>query len=432
MALQHSTARPLDASGDSAWHIDQQAMTQGITPAAQARMVARAANAPQLWEAAVKLAKAQPIVSSADATICAEINAAVTHLRRHADTLVVIGTGGASLGAQSLCAFAPGAAQVLFLENCDAHSAHAIFTRCNPLRTAWTIISKSGETVETLAASLALIAHYQKAGIEAALAERVVVVTSAGARPLRELADHYHWRLLNHPSDLGGRFSVFSSVGLLPAAFAGLDISTLAAAARDAWDAGLIARDAQLFDAANGFAASLPDHPLHVVMAYSDRLRPYTQWYKQLWAESLGKNGSGPTPITAVGAVDQHSQLQLYLDGARDKIFTLILPGGGEVDVPLATVDIAQMAYLSNHTMQDIMHASAEATYTTLQRKNLPVRMLRATFNAPNLCRLMVRTIIETLLVAAMLEVDPYSQPAVEEGKHRARRSLGLTDPSHG
>ena len=407
------------------WFIDQSACGQGIGAQAQARITELAANEATIWAETDRLAALQPIMGACE-KICTEIETAVAALKAVADTLVVIGTGGASLGAQTLCAFAPQPVRVLFLENCDAQSAYNIFEQCDPARTAWAVISKSGETVETLAACLALIAHYEALGLP--LASRVVAVTSAGARPLRALAEHAGWNIVEHAADLGGRFSVFSSVGLLPASFAGLDIKALLGAAQESWELGLRVRDPLLYSAACWFASSLGEHPLHVVMGYGDRLRPYTQWYKQLWAESLGKGGAGPTPVTAVGSVDQHSQLQLYLDGARDKLFTLILPHGDGAPVPLANVPIHGIAYLGGHTMQEIMHASAEATCATLKSKDLPVRILKAPLTAVSLCQLMARTMLETLLVAAMLGVDPYSQPAVEEGKHRARRSLGLQD----
>ena len=407
------------------WQIDQHSLAQGLNAVEKQAFAQYQNNAGRHWQDARALAAVQPITKS-DSSVYSKINSAVESLRRHADTLVVVGTGGASLGAQALCAFAPQAASVLFLENCDAHSVQKIFTRCDLSRTAWAVISKSGETVETLAASLAFIAEYEAKKIP--LKDRVIAITSQGDRPLRALATSQQWALMDHPAELGGRFSVFSCVGLLPAAFAGLDIAALGGTARMAWDTALGNHDPEIYAAASWFAASLTAHPLHVVMAYSDRLRPYTQWYKQLWAESLGKNGRGPTPVTATGSIDQHSQLQLYLDGTHDKLFTLILPEGRSESVTLAAVDLPGISYLGGHVMEDIMQASAEATVDTIRAKDLPLRVLRAPLNATTLCQLMVRTMLETLLVAAMLGVDPYSQPAVEEGKHRARRSLGLAD----
>lgn len=405
------------------WHIDQQAMAQGISSSVLQQVSVYATQRDSLWEKTVARAAEQPIVGSADHAVCEAIAGTMARLTSLADTLVVIGTGGASLGAQALCAFASRPVRVRFLENCDSQTVHDMFQACPPARTTWVIISKSGETVETLATSLALMAHYQAAAIS--LAERVVVITSPGERPLRALAEEQGWQTLDHPPTLGGRFSVFSVVGLLPVAFSGVDVSALAMQMRAEWNAMLTRKDPALFEAACVFAASIDAHPLHVVMGYADRLRPYTQWYKQLWAESLGKDGDGPTPITSIGAIDQHSQLQLYLDGKRDKIFTLILPEGEGVAVPLARSPLPKLAYLATHSIQDVMHASANATYDTLKARGVPIRMQRAVFGVESIARLMLRTMLETLLVATMRGVDPYSQPAVEEGKQRARRALG-------
>lgn len=408
----------------SLWHIEQTSLCQGMQPRMQQRMVAFAARSDAVWAGVAQHVAHQPLVTSLDTAAMQAMHAQVAALRQVADTLVVLGTGGASLGAQTLCACAPSQSTVLFLDNCDAYSMHRVLGRCDPARTAWVIISKSGETVETLAASLALIAHYAHHPA-LGLAERVVVVTSEGPRPLRALAVEQGWPMLEHPAQLGGRFSVFSVVGMFPALFAGMEVEQLLARAASTLTECLATRDALLFEAACCFAASLPEKPNHVVMGYADRLRPYTQWYKQLWAESLGKNGAGATPITAVGAVDQHSQLQLYLDGPRDKIFTLILPDGEAPLVPLAATRIPGIEYLGGHHMHDVMMATAEATHATMLARGLPVRMLKGPIGAEALVELMVRTMLETLLVATLLEVNPYDQPAVEEGKRRTRATLG-------
>ena len=225
--------------------------------------------------------------------------------------------------------------------------------------------------------------------------------------------------MLEHPSDLGGRFCAFSVVGLLPAAFAGLDPQALAAAAAAPVDVPTLS------DAGRLFAASIGAQPIHVVMAYADRLRPFTQWYKQLWAESLGKESRGPTPITAIGAIDQHSQLQLYLDGPRDKLFTLILPDTShEPSVPFAASDIPELAYLNGHTMAAVMRETAEATCATLAGHQVPLRVYRGEITPESLAWMMAQQIHETLMVAAYMELDPFSQPAVESGKIRTREAL--------
>jgi glucose-6-phosphate isomerase len=344
-------------------------------------------------------------------------------LKRNAKCLMVVGTGGASLGAQALCSLAPGS-QVHFIENCDPATIDFMLQNVAFNETAWLFVSKSGETVETLATALAVLAYYEGKNAKDILKRNCCVLTSAGPRPLRAFAEHLGCATLEHPNQLGGRFSVFSAVGLLPAAFAGMDIKRITDAAEWYWK-NWRKREEDVLQTAAIYATSLPETPIHVVMGYADALRPATQWYKQLWAESLGKNGKGPTPMTAIGAIDQHSQLQLYLDGPRDKIFTLILPQVSDKGAVLAKVPVKGMEYLGGHKMGEVMHATAEATVTTLQQHGVPLRVLRGGMDEANLAQLLAQWMIETILVATCLEIDPFSQPAVEEGKRITRAALG-------
>ncbi len=230
--------------------------------------------------------------------------------------------------------------------------------------------------------------------------------------------------MLEHPNDLGGRFSVFSLVGLLPAAYAGLPVRAIVAAAQESMDACLGAPNKELLAHAAWLVANMPEKPIHVLMAYADRLRPATQWHKQLWAESLGKQGLGSTPVTAIGAIDQHSQLQLYLDGPRDKLVTLWLPDTAGVGRELPKFDIPGLYYLAGNRMGDVMRATAEATVKTMTKAGLPLRVLRGALTPQSLAAWMARTMLETIAAAALLEIDPYSQPAVEEGKTLTRAAL--------
>lgn len=400
-----------------AWQLAQSGLRHGL----QSEVLQRAAqhqNAAETAQHRVQQCLAQqPLFSSLEPTQFEQIALQVKAFA-FAQQLVVIGTGGASLGAQALCALSANPQRVVFLENCDPHSMARVFDAALRVPTAWLIVSKSGETVETLAASLALEAWF--AAREMPMAQAVCVITSAGVRPLRLWADAHRISTLEHPATLGGRFSVFSVVGLLPAAFAGLDVQKIYSAMQHA----AAHEDASELEAASIFAASLPTQPVHVVMGYADCLRPYTQWYKQLWAESLGKGGHGPTPMTAIGAIDQHSQLQLFLDGPRDKLFTVIVPEASGTPLALAATSIAGMEYLSGHSMQNVMHETAEATVATLSEHGVPLRVLRGALTPESLAALMVRTMRETLFVAAFLGVDPYSQPAVESGKARTRAAL--------
>ncbi|MFZ4125168.1 MAG: hypothetical protein ACOYJ2_03745 [Rickettsiales bacterium] len=358
-----------------------------------------------------------PIITNPEITLAAQT------LRSVASKLMVVGTGGASLGAQALCHLAPDS-QVDFIENCDPATIDFVLSHLTLEDTAWLFVSKSGETVETLATALAVLAHYESRGATDVLRKNACILTSKEERPLRAFAEYLGCMVVDHPSELGGRFSVFSAVGLLPAAFAGLDIKAITDAASAVWKDWRKREDVYLETAAI-YAASLPDMPIHVIMGYADALRPLTQWVKQLWAESLGKNGRGPTLVTAIGAIDQHSQLQLYLDGPPDKIFTLILPHMQGRGAPLAAVPVKGMEYLAGHHMGDVMHATSEATVTTLQQHGVPIRVLRGELTPASLAEVMAQWMIETILVAAILEIDPFNQPAVEEGKRITRKALG-------
>ena len=406
------------------WQVSQQDFARNLCAAATLRTKTYQANQSAIWDAVDSMAHGQPFVSSADAPTLDALQQHVARLKSVADDLVVIGTGGASLGAQTLCGLLR-QPPVHFIDNCDATTIRALFTTLNPARTAWVIISKSGATIETLATSLALIHQYAQVSSAEQLAQRTLVITSPTPSPLRDLAIQQGWLIMQHAA-LGGRYSVFSASGLVPVAFVGMDVHAIAHTAQQAWNRLLETRDETLFTAASCFAASLPDQPIHVLMAYGDCLRSATQWYKQLWGESLGKNTRGPTPVTAIGSLDQHSQLQLYLDGPRDKLFTLIIPDDTSDALPLFDCALPGFDYLRGHSMQHVMHASAIATGQTLAQHHVPVRLLKAPLNGLALSELMVRMMLETMLVAAMLEINPFDQPAVEEGKERARAALGI------
>ena len=164
-----------------------------------------------------------------------------------------------------------------------------------------------------------------------------------------------------------------------------------------------------------------------VLMPYVDRLADFGLWFRQLWAESLGKDGKGTTPINALGAVDQHSQLQLYLDGPRDKMFTVIMldiAGKGPVVSPALANDDA-LSYLAGHTLGDLMDAEQRATAQTLIEHHRPTRIFRLeTLNERVMGALFMHFMLETIIAAHMMDVDPFDQPAVEDGKNLARQYL--------
>jgi glucose-6-phosphate isomerase len=359
--------------------------------------------------------------------------------RKRFDDVIVLGTGGSSLGGQTLYklvdrGFGPprGTPRLHFMDNVDPDTIAALTAAIDPARSGILAISKSGGTAETLTQLLVLLPAFEHAVGRDKLGRHITVVTEPKASPLSRIAERYGLPTLEHDPGVGGRFSVLSVTGLLPALMAGLDATALRAGAAQVLQATLAARAPQEAPPAVGAAIAaglLAERGVSqsVIMPYVDRLASFGLWYCQLWAESLGKDGSGTTPIRAVGAVDQHSQLQLYLAGTRDKLFTLLLLDvagqGGRVDPALA--DDESLAYLRGRTLGDLLDAMGRATAETLARNGRPLRLMRlAKLDEEVMGGLLMHFMLETILAAEILGVDPFDQPAVEEGKVLARRYL--------
>lgn len=363
----------------------------------------------------------------------AGISAIAGQLRHHCDVVAVIGVGGSSLGAETLVALAARPALDLrILDNPDPESLARFTAEVDMSRTGVVIVSKSGGTAETLIMAMTVVPAIARARPGEAMADYVVAIAEPGDNPLRRLAAHWDVPVLDHDPEIGGRYSVFSAVGLLPAALVGLDIEAVRAGAAEAIEINTRSEDGRDAPAVLGAAVSMELLRLRgarttVLMPYADALAPFSRWYRQLWAESLGKNGRGTTPIDALGAVDQHSQLQLYLDGPDDKMFTVItqdLAGRGARVAP-DLAGIAGVDYLAGQTTGDLLGAEQEATIDSLLAHNRPVRRIGVSrIDEAALGALMAHFMLETVMAAFMLGVDAFDQPAVEDGKEKARQRL--------
>ncbi|MHA1107482.1 MAG: glucose-6-phosphate isomerase [Alphaproteobacteria bacterium] len=351
------------------------------------------------------------------------------------DHVVVLGTGGSSLGGKTLCALAgpePAAPELHFMDNIDPHSFDALLGALDLARTGFLVISKSGSTAETLSQFLVCYDAVNKAAGGADVGAQFTAITEPGDNVLRRLATKFGMEVLDHDPGIGGRYSALSLVGLLPAMIAGLDAVKVREGAQAVLGVLLRAHTPDESEPVVGAAIAVTLQRENkigatVLMPYVDRLADFGLWYRQLWAESLGKGGKGTTPIRALGTVDQHSQLQLYLDGPRDKMFTLIMLGvraaGGTVDAALA--DDEALAYLSGKTMGDLMEAEQAATARTLSDSGRPTRIFRLTaLDERTLGGLMMHFMLETIVAAFLMGVDPFDQPAVEKGKVLAREYL--------
>ena len=258
-----------------------------------------------------------------------------------------------------------------------------------------------------------------------------MVVTEPKASPLRQFAESISCPILDHPTGIGGRYAVLSVVGLLPAMLMGLDAKALRAGARSVLAASLAAPSSSASPASGAalHAVLAKERALRetVLWCYADRLKTFGAWWRQLWAESLGKKGQGTTPVAALGPVDQHSQLQLFLDGPGAALFTLVttdMAGAGPA-VPAEQAAKLGLSYLADKRMGDLVAAEARATAETLAGRGRPVRQIHVPkLDERSLGALFMHFMLETILMGRLMGVDPFDQPAVEEGKVLARTYL--------
>ncbi len=359
--------------------------------------------------------------------------------RSRLDDVVVLGMGGSSLGGQTLYAlsdrgFGPqrGGPRLHFLDNVDPDTMAGLLAALDLTRSGLIAISKSGATAETLAQVLALLPALEAAVGRDGLPAHMVVVTEPRPSPLKAIAERYGLPCFDHDPGIGGRFSVFSVVGALPALVAGLDFAAFHRGAGEVLRATLAASRVEDSEPAVGAALAVglsQERRLSqsVMITYEDRLAPFGLWYRQLWAESLGKDGAGTTPIRALGTADHHSQLQLYLAGPRDKMFTLVMPAtaGTGAAIPADLAAAVEAGNLGGRTLGDLLVAAARATADTLAGNGRPVRQFRLkTLDEAALGALQMHFMIETILAADLLGVNAFDQPAVEAGKELARRYL--------
>ena len=360
------------------------------------------------------------------------ITAHAERLRADFTRVVVLATGGSSLGGQCLAALAGGRGTAIsFLDSLDGGALSAALDPARLGTTAFLAISKSGETVETVAQAVAAVAALREADLSPG--RHLLAVTEPGARALRALAEAHGVAVLDHDPDLGGRYSALSVTGALPAMIAGCDVAALRAGAAAALESALAATDPGRSEPCRGAAIHLAlarqrGVTQSVVMPYAERLERLGAWTAQLWAESLGKQGHGTTPLAALGPRDHHSLLQLFLDGPADKLLTLIVAEHGEdgprLDRALAAG--AGLDYIGGHAIGDVVRASARATAETLARRGRPARRFDlARIDEGSVGALLMHFMLETIITAGVLGVDPFDQPAVEEGKTLARRALG-------
>lgn len=382
-----------------------------------------------------------------DADIVAA-EAALRKLSVGAKMIVFLGIGGSSLGGQALAQLAgwniPGAAdaeqrnrpRTRFYDNLDGSTLALAFEDVDLASTRFVVTSKSGGTSETLVQALAALKAVDDAGLGARSAELFLGITEP-ARPgvrngLRELLASRNIPMLDHPTGIGGRYSALTVVGLVPAIARGLDPRALRAGADAVLQQALAASHPSASAPAVGAALAVAlarekAARVMVFMSYADRLQRLGAWYVQLWAESLGKGGQGTTPLGCLGPLDQHSQLQLFMDGPREHALTVLrvknAESGPVIDPALAK--IAGIEVMAGRSVAELVAAQAQAVPEALNRAGRPVRTIDIErLDAASLGGLMMHFMIETILAGWLMGLDPFDQPAVELAKVLTRERL--------
>lgn len=335
--------------------------------------------------------------------------------------VLVLGVGGSSLGGKTLSAL-KSQNKLEFIESIDPCTINSSLEKIDLKNSFFLAISKSGETIETICQTLILLEKLRQAKIKN-FAERILFVTESENNSLGKIAKEIGAEIAHHPEKIGGRYSCFSIVGLLPALLCDIDIKKIRSGAKKII-ANFLKNDDITKSCANQLYLYDQGFSNNVVMPYIDSLKNFTDWYRQLWAESLGKNGFGSTPINSMGTIDQHSQLQLYLEGPQNKFFTFITLKDHSHDFLVNDIKNCPTLF-GGKKLSDIVKIEQETTIEVLNKKNLPIRIFEVKkLDEEILGALMMQMFLETILIAYTKNINPFDQPAVELRKNLAKKIL--------
>ncbi|MCX7012709.1 MAG: glucose-6-phosphate isomerase [Candidatus Sumerlaeota bacterium] len=379
------------------------------------------------------------------------------HVRQGFENFVLLGIGGSALGP--ICVHTAlahpyhnlldkkarqGAPRMFFLDNADPEWVGRLAEAVDLKKTFFSVVSKSGSTPETLAQLMVFHQAAAKAVGARSVDRHFAATTDPVAGPLRALAVQRGWPALDLPANVGGRFTALTTVGLFPAAVEGIAPEKLLAGAaamekrcraEDLWK-----NPAELFAAIHFLADKRKGKMIAVMMPYSSALRDLADWQRQLWAESLGKakalSGAGvhvgQTPVKALGATDQHSQVQLYAEGPNNKIFTFISVNRFRrvCPIPRSLPEIGELNYLAGHDMGKLLNEELNATEFALGKAKRPsVRFQLDAITPENLGGMFFVLEAATAVAGGLYNIDPFDQPGVEEGKRATAALMGRKRP---
>ena len=353
------------------------------------------------------------------------------------DNFVILGIGGSSLGAKAILqTFLPmyyntfdkkqrkDRPKYFVLDNIDPEKISELLLNLDLEKTFFCVVSKSGNTIETLTqfftfkdSLIEIVGEQWK--------KHFAVITGDNDGILNKLAKSYNLKTFYIPVNLGGRFSIFSAVGLLPAAVFGINIKEMLAGAKQMLDASKcqnIWNNAPLLSATLDYLNYKQGKNISVLVVYSEALGLIGEWYCQLWAESLGKNSFGQTPISVLGTSAQHSQFQLYLDGPNDKVFTFLGVKNFRSDAQISTATQGALQNAQIRKYSDLFKVEREASISALTLSNKPNEsILIEEINENTFGKIIMFFMLKTIFMGSIMSINPYGQPAVEMIKQQIK-----------
>jgi glucose-6-phosphate isomerase len=349
----------------------------------------------------------------------------------------LLGIGGSSLGTKAVdCALKHSKNRndinLIFLENCDPNEVSALLSGVKAKDTLFIMISKSGSTIETTSLAKYVIAKFFKTIDNPRLKKRFLIITDEDS-PLDRFGKEFNLERFYIAPNVGGRFSVLSAVGLLPLAILGYDIRKLLLGAAKFKKSFFDANEFEMIKKALYYVYNHEKYPINVLFSYSSSLDKLTAWYVQLWAESLGKidkdgKNVGLTPIGLVGSVDQHSFLQLIVEGPKNKsvTFVKVKEFKNNSKIPNITIkNLEKTDFVNGLNLADLLNAQCEATLETLVEKNIPVDIIELdTLNEESIGALIFYYELLTAIAGKAFGINTYDQPGVEFGKRKLFEKL--------
>lgn len=358
--------------------------------------------------------------------LVAEAEALRPSIDRKYNTIAIIGIGGSSLGIKAIERLlrpgTPNAKKIVYLENSDPISVNQVISQIDKPRTLFIVISKSGSTVETLSIFKRVIVAFD---LSVPDSDQIMVISDEGSA-LARFADENGLRRFVIPSNVGGRFSVLSAVGIVPLTLAGFDTLSLLKGAEAFLERFWSRQEEHLLQKAAYYVSNAERFPMNVLFAYSDTFEEFGKWMVQLWGESLGKRNRrgervGLTPIALIGSVDQHSFLQLIVQGPLNKTVTFMHIAQSEASLMIPDLSLRYLEksdFVNGHSFNELINAQCMATMKSVIESEVSVDEIEwSNIDEFSVGEMILYYELLTSVSGALLEINTYDQPGVELGK---------------